>query len=140
MSTAQTGSEVTIHYTGTLEDGTVVDTSTDKEPVTFVIGENKVFPVVENALVGMSAGDKKNLAIPPEEGFGEYREDMIVKVPENELPEGVEVGAVLRSTTPDGQTALLSVIDIADGNATLDGNHPLAGKTLNFEVELVNVA
>lgn len=140
MSTAQTGSEVTIHYTGTLEDGTVIDTSVDKEPVTFVIGENKVFPIVENALVGMNEGEKKTLAIPPEEGFGEHREDMIVKVPESELPEGVEVGAVLRSTTPDGQTALLSVIDITDGNATLDGNHPLAGKTLNFEVELVSVA
>lgn len=139
MSQAGEGSTVVVHYTGTLEDGTVFDSSLDSEPLTFVVGEGGIIVGFENAVLGMCEGESKTVVLPPEEAYGDYSEDRVLKVPEADLPEGVEVGSMLQSSTPAG-TAIFTVKELDSGVALLDGNHPLAGKTLQFEITIVNVS
>jgi len=142
MTEATPGKTVKIHYTGKLEDGTVFDTTQDKEPFQFVLGEGKVIPAFEKHVEGMNPGDKKNFSIPAEEAYGERSEQMIVEVGRENLPEDLEpqVGQQLEVANPGTeQKAYVQVVGVSEKSVTLDGNHPLAGKQLNFEIELVEV-
>lgn len=141
MAQAKNGDTVKIHYTGSLEDGTVFDSSAGREPLEFTLGEGAVIPGFEKAAVGMDAGEKKKFTIPCDEAYGERNEELIYVVDKSELPQGIdpEPGMALQAQGPDGQPFLLNVTAVAEEKVTLDANHPLAGKDLTFEIELVAV-
>jgi len=133
------GSQVEVHYTGTLEDGTVFDSSSKGDPIPFVVGEGKLIPNFESAVIGMQEGETKSMTIPSDEAYGPYRDDMVVKIGKSEVPDGIEVGNVLQSNI-QGRDVYFTVIEMDPEVVTLDANHPLAGKDLNFEITLVKVA
>lgn len=139
MTKATKGSEVSVHYTGTFDDGTVFDTSAEREPLSFVLGEGTVIPGFENAVEGMEVGEKKNVSIEPDDAYGPHVDDMVISSPLSELPvENPEVGMVLQANVQD-QVVYFVISNIENDVVTLDGNHPMAGKRLNFELELVTV-
>ena len=141
MSNAQSGDKVRIHYTGKLDDGTQFDSSRGRDPLEFKLGDGAIIPGFEKAVDGMAVGDSKSVTIPPEDAYGERHEQLVQDVPKSALPDDIEpaVGMQLQSQTPDGQVMQLVVTGVSDDAVTVDGNHPLAGKNLNFEIELVEI-
>lgn len=141
MSKVKDGDTVKVHYTGTLKDGSVFDTSAEREPLEFTIGEGQLIPGFEKAVTGMEEGEKTKIDIPVEEAYGEAREDLIINVPKDQLPEDVEpeVGMQLQVNQPDGQPVPVRIAEITDEELKLDANHPLAGKDLSFEIEVVEI-
>lgn len=142
MTTAENGKTVKVHYTGKLESGDVFDSSEGREPLEFTMGAGQMIPGFEKGVDGMAVGDKKEITVTPEEGYGEKRDDLIAEYDKSIFPEDLEleVGMHLQSKTEDGQVIPLVVHDIQGEKVTLDANHFLAGKNLYFEVELVEVA
>jgi peptidylprolyl isomerase len=142
MAQAQRGDTVHVHYTGKLDDGTVFDSSRDTDPIEFTIGAGQIIPGFEDAIVGMSAGDEKTERIEAERAYGERSDDLVFHVEKDQMPEDeeIEVGDLLRIGFPDGSTAEVQVAEIADDKVTLDANHPLAGKTLTFDLQLMSIA
>lgn len=142
MSQAKTKDKVTVHYTGKLDDGTVFDTSRDRQPLEFTIGAGQVIPGFENSVVGMAEGDNKSVTVQPQEAYGNVRDDLIIDVNKSDIPANLEVkvGQQLQINRPDGQTIPVLVSNVTDDKVTLDANHPLAGKTLTFEIELVKIS
>lgn len=142
MAQAKEGDEVQVHYTGKLEDGTVFDTSQDGEPLSFTIGENRVIPGFESAVVGMEPGDSKTTEIEPDQAYGEHRDDMVMELDRDQIPEDVEpdVGQQLQLRLENGQTVPVLITALGEETVTIDANHPLAGRTLIFEIELVDVS
>ncbi|WFS61534.1 peptidylprolyl isomerase [Pseudodesulfovibrio thermohalotolerans] len=141
--TAQKGSTVKVHYTGTLkEDGSQFDSSQGREPLEFKLGEGMVIAGFENAVIGRSAGDTVTVEIPPEEGYGSPSAELVFQVRREQLPPDVELeeGIMLEIRTEDGQPAYVRVTEFDAETVTLDGNHPLAGETLVFDIEIVEVA
>jgi peptidylprolyl isomerase len=136
---AADGSTVKVHYTGTLDDGTVFDSSKEREPLEFILGEGKVIPGFEAAVKGMEVGQSKTITIPAEEAYGLHRDDLLVPIERKHLPEGLEpeVGQRLQMQKANGQMSIVTVIEVAEKSITIDANHPLAGKDLTFELELV---
>lgn len=141
MSKVKDGNTVKVHYTGTLKDGSVFDSSVEREPLEFKIGEGQLIPGFEKAVIGMEEGDKTKVDIPVKEAYGEAREELVINVPKDQLPEEVEpeIGMQLQVNQPDGQPVPVRVAEISDDELTLDANHPLAGKDLSFEIELVEI-
>ena len=141
MNQAAAGDTVRIHYTGTLTDGTQFDSSSGRDPLEFELGSGQVIPGFDSAVDGMNVGDNKTVAIAPEEAYGVRHEQLVQEVPKSALPEELspEVGMQLQSQSPDGQVMLLLVTEVTDDALTVDGNHPLAGQTLNFDIELVEI-
>ena len=140
MQQAQHGDKVRIHYTGKLDDGTVFDSSRDSDPIEFTIGGGEVIPGFEEAIVGMSAGQEKTEVIEAGRAYGEHRDELVFRVEKSQMPEEeIEVGDMLRLGFPDGTSADVQVAEIDDDGVTLDANHPLAGKTLTFDLELVGI-
>ncbi len=141
MSKVKDGDTVKVHYTGTLKDGSVFDSSEDKEPLEFTLGKGQLIPGFEKAVEGMSKGDSTKVEIPADDAYGEPREDLIISVPKSQLPDDVEpqVGMQLQVNQPDGQSIPVRVTEIEEEEIKLDANHPLAGKDLVFEIELVEV-
>lgn len=141
MSEAKSGDTVRIHYTGKLEDGTEFDTSKGRDPLEFSVGSGQVIPGFDKAVEGMTVGDSKEVAIPPEEAYGQKHDQLVQDVPKSALPDDLtpEVGMRLQSQTPDGQVMHLTVTSVGDETVTVDGNHPLAGETLKFEIDLVEI-
>ena len=141
MDQAKSGDTVKIHITEKMEDGTVVESSQDRDPLEFKIGEGNVISGLEQSVIGMRTGDKKTITIPPEDAFGQPREDLVIDLNKNEIPEGIKLfaGAHLNLQTSDGQVFKVKVVDIKEDTVTLDANHPLAGATLNFDVELIEI-
>ncbi len=142
MSVAKSGDAVKVHYTGTLTDGTVFDSSVGKDPIEFTIGQGQMIPGFENAVLGMNVGDEKaEINIPSAEAYGEPREDMVIEVPKSNVPPEInpEIGQQLAVTRPDGQPMPVTVKEIKEDAIVLDANHPLAGKDLIFKIELVSV-
>jgi peptidylprolyl isomerase len=138
---AKTNDLVRVHYTGSLKDGTVFDSSLDKQPLEFKIGHGVIIPGFENGIIGMNEGDTKVISIPPEDAYGLHRADLVgiiekVRVPNNIKP---EVGMVLKVRSPEGEMIKVTVTDINETGVTLDMNHPLAGKELIFEIKLIEV-
>jgi peptidylprolyl isomerase len=130
-----------VHYTGKLEDGTVFDTSRSRHPLQFTLGNGQVIAGFEIAITGMNIGESKTTVIPVEQAYGPRRDDMIVTVKRDQLPPDLDakVGQRLELTQMDDQTILVTVTDITESSMTLDANHPLAGKTLTFDIELVGI-
>ena len=139
-SGATVGDRVQVHYTGSLDDGTVFDSSLDREPLSFVIGDGTMLAGFDEAVRGMGVGERKTFTIPAAEAYGEYREDLVVVVGRDELAGDPQVGdEVPLQNVTTGATVYFTVIDISDTEVTLDANHPLAGQDLTFEIELVAI-
>jgi peptidylprolyl isomerase len=132
------GSKVKVHYTGRFEDTTVFDSSLEREPLEFVVGEANLIPGFMNALIGMNSGESKTIQLNPEEAYGSYIEELVNEVPKEHVPEGVEVGSMLQAQTEDGVVNVI-VTDITETHVKVDANHPLAGKNLIFDLEILEV-
>ncbi len=141
MSTAKNGDTVKVHYTGALEDGTIFDSSKEREPLEFTIGAKQVIPGFENAIIGLEEGGTTNTKIPPEEGYGEYDEKLRFIFDRSQFPEDMDLqpGLRLNMQGEGGKVAVFSVVDILGDEVVLDGNHPLVGRTLVFELELIEI-
>jgi peptidylprolyl isomerase len=141
MSQATAGDKVKIHYTGTLEDGKQFDSSEGREPLEFELGSGQVVPGFDKAVMGMAVGESKSVTIAPEDAYGQRNEQAVQEVPKSALPEDLkaEEGMMLQAQNPDGQTVQLAVVSVNDDSITVDANHPLSGKTLNFELSLVEI-
>ncbi len=141
MSIAKDGDTVKVHYTGTLKNGEVFDTSKEREPLEFTLGQGQLIPGFEKAVIGLNVGDATKVDIPSAEAYGDSREDLVLNVPKDQLPADVEpqVGMQLQVNQPDGQPVPVRITDVKETELTLDANHPLAGQDLSFEIELVEV-
>jgi len=141
MHYAKHGDTIKVHYTGTLPDGTVFDSSRKREPLEFRIGSGSLIPGFENGVIGMAVGDSKTVTIPDLEGYGPKNEDLVIKVKKENLPDNIvpEIGQTLQISQPGGNPFSVRVTGVDDTSVTLDANHPLAGKTLLFELELVEI-
>ncbi|HUR80502.1 MAG TPA: FKBP-type peptidyl-prolyl cis-trans isomerase [Thermoanaerobaculia bacterium] len=141
MTQAKRGDTVHVHYKGTLDDGSEFDSSAGSDPIVFTIGAGQVIPGFEDAIEGMSAGDRKTQHIDVANAYGAHRQELVFTVPRDQMPEGAEVeaGDMLRVGFPDGSNAAVTVLAVDDQSVTLDANHPLAGKNLTFELELVTI-
>ena len=133
------GSKVKVHDTGKLEDGKVFDTSIDKEPIEVVLGEGTLIKGFENGLMGMKDGEKKTIDVEPKDAYGDYVEGRIQEVEKSKLPEDIKVGMVLQATSEAGSMVIL-IKEIKEDTAIIDANHPLAGKKLIFDLEVVEVS
>jgi len=138
--TVVSGNSVTVHYTGKLLDGSVFDSSSGKDPLTFTAGSGQVIPGFEQAVLGMKVGDKKMVTILPEEAYGPYHDEMHKEFPRDRLPSDfvVKIDDMLPLQSPDGRVFPAKVLQISETELILDFNHPLAGKTLVFEIELIS--
>jgi peptidylprolyl isomerase len=137
-SGATVGDRVTVNYTGSLADGTVFASSEGGGPLTFVIGDGTMITGFDEAVRGMEVGDIKTFTIPAAEAYGEYDESLVVVLPRDEFDEELEVGdTVSKQDMTSGKTIYFTVVEITDDEVTLDGNPPLAGQDLTFEIELV---
>ncbi len=141
MSKAENGNTVKVHYTGTLNDGTEFDTSSGREPLEFTIGSGQIIPGFDQGVIGMEVNEKKSIKIAASEAYGDVRDELIVNVPKGDLPDDInpEVGMTLEVHTDDGQKLPVFVAEVDDDTITIDGNHPLAGQELNFEIELMEI-
>ena len=140
MPQAKAGDTVRIHYTGTLQDGTVFDSSQGREPLEFTLGAGQVIPGFDAAVSGMEVGARRTVTIPADEAYGPRRDDMILAIPRDQVPPGInpEVGEQLQ--VGQGQERfLVTVAEVNEREVVLDGNHPLAGEDLTFALELVGI-
>ena len=138
MAQAKAGDTVRVHYEGQLSDGTIFDSSLEREPIEFILGQDTVIPGFEQALIGMEVGESKDVSIPPEDGFGEYSEDLVVNIEKSILPPDInpELGMQLEVSSEEETPRVFTIAEIAEDSVTLDGNHPLAGKEIAFKIEL----
>lgn len=141
MVRAKLGDRVRVHYTARLERGVMVDTSEGGEPFEFVLGEGRVLPGFEEAVIGMSPGEVKTVRIPPEKGYGPYREDLEVEVERSRLPMDVDlkIGDTLEVVEDDGRVVKVEIMDIIGDKVVLNANHPLAGVDLIYEIRLLEI-
>jgi len=133
------GNVVAVHYTGKLTDGNVFDSSQGKEPLKFQVGSGQIIPGFENAILGKNVGDKVTINITPEQAYGDLREDLVVKVGKDQLPGEVQVGQSLSAQADNGQEVNVVVKEINEDHVVIDGNHPLAGKDLVFDIEVLEI-
>ena len=136
MSQAKQGDTVKVHYTGKLASGDVFDTSSNGEPIEFKLGEGQIIPGFEKAVDGMTPGESKTVTVEPEEAYGPRQEDRILEVPRDQLPDEIEpkTGQRLQIRHQNGQTFVVTISEVKDETVKLDGNHPLAGETLTFDI------
>jgi peptidylprolyl isomerase len=142
MKNAKEGDKVKVHYTGKLKDGTVFDSSVKRDqPLEFTLGKGEVIAGFETAVQGMQIGDTKTTDIPAVSAYGERRDDMVFEVPNNNVPENLnpQVGQQLAVKQNDGSTMPVTVTEIKKESIIIDANHPLAGKDLVFDIELVEI-
>lgn len=132
---------VKVHYTGKLSDGQIFDSSEGKEPLEFTLGQGRLIPGFEKGLIDMKLNEKKTITVSKEEGYGEPREELIQEVQKSQLPPDMapEVGMGLISKTEDGQEMNLVIVEVKEEIIIIDGNHPLAGKELVFDLEVVDI-
>jgi peptidylprolyl isomerase len=141
MAKAKTGDRVKVHFTGYLEDGTVFGSSMDDEPFEFTIGEKNMLPGFENAVIGMQKGDTKTITLPPEEAYGLHKKELVSVMERSGFPKEInlEIGKRLRVRTQDGIYTMVTIKEFTEDRIVLDENDPLAGKTLTFKIELVEI-
>lgn len=139
--TAKVGDSVQVHYTGRLEDGSEFDSSTGREPLAFTLGQGNLIAGFEQAVVGMAQGETKTVTVPADQAYGARNEDMVQKVERETIPDEIDLrlGLRLQAQGPDGQAVALTVVGMDDDYVTLDANHPLAGKDLTFDIEVVAI-
>ncbi|KJS00650.1 MAG: peptidylprolyl isomerase [Desulfobulbaceae bacterium BRH_c16a] len=141
MTQAKNGDKVSVHYTGTLADGSIFDSTEGEEPLVFTLGDGDIIEGFEESILNMSPGEKKTVSLAPEKAYGERNEEMVMEVPLAEMPADLdlEVGDELELTDEDDHPMLVTVSQLSKDTVTLDGNPPLAGETLTFELELVKI-
>ena len=141
MSKVKDGDTVKVHYTGKLENGEVFDSSREREPFEFTVGNKAVIPGFEKGVVGMEVGDTKTIEIPPEEAYGAKQDQLVVEVNKSEFPDDITpaIGQRLQIRQQDGNPIIVTITDLTEDIITLDANHPLAGYTLFFDVELIEI-
>lgn len=141
MTQAKSGDTVRIHYTGTLNDGSVFDSSEGRDPLEFTLGSGQVIPGFDMGVTGMGVGDKKTVNIPCAEAYGEVIEEAKQVVAREHIPADIplDIGTQLQMQSADGRAMMVTVAEVTDESVTLDGNHPLAGKDLTFALELVSI-
>jgi len=141
VTEAKLGDTVRVHYTGKLEDGTVFDSSLDRDPVEFTLGAGQVIPGFEQAVVGMSPGESKTVEVPADQAYGPYREELVQEIDRELVPADLklEVGQQLALRLSPGRSIRVTVTKITESKVTLDANHPLAGKDLTFDLQLVEI-
>ena len=142
MTQVKSGDTVRIHYTGTLNDGSTFDSSEGRDPLEFTVGSGQIIPGLDTALPGMAVGDKKTVNVACDEAYGPLNPDMRQAVPREGIPPEIplEIGTMLQMQTPQGQVVPVTVVELGEEEVTLDANHPLAGKDLIFDIELVEIA
>ena len=141
MTQAKNNDSVKVHYTGKLEDGTVFDSSQDRDPLQFQLGQGQIIPGFEQAVIGMNPGEAKTVNIPSNQAYGPRQEELIQEVPRQQLPTDMEfqVGQRLQLGQEKEQPMIVEVTEVTDASITLDANHPLAGKELIFDIELLEI-
>lgn len=132
------GDRVRVHYTGRFPDGTTFDSSQGRDPLEFEVGTGQVIPGLDRAILDMEVGATETVTVPPADAYGEHEPALVHSVERAQLPDGVEEGAALEADV-NGQKAILWVTELNETSATVDANHPLAGRTLVFDVELLEV-
>jgi peptidylprolyl isomerase len=135
----ENGNIVNVHYTGKFTDGNVFDTSEGGETLQFELGAGQLIPGFEGGVLGREIGEKFTVFITPEDGYGLVKEELIAKVPLDKMPGEVEIGQTLEASGQDGQSLQVTIVEINEDNVVIDGNHPLAGKDLIFDIEIVSV-
>ncbi|MFY9240992.1 MAG: peptidylprolyl isomerase [Roseovarius sp.] len=141
MSEVKPGDTVQIHYKGTLEDGTVFDSSEGRDPLKFEVGSGQIIPGLDKALPGMSLGDKKVVEVPCDEAYGPSNPEALQVVPREGIPDDIPLdpGTMLQVQTQEGQVMPVTVVEVTETQVTLDANHALAGKDLTFAIEIVAI-
>ena len=141
MAGAREGDRVKVHFTGTLESGAVFGATADEEPFEFTLGEKRVLPAFENAVVGMKEGETRSICIPPEDAYGPRKEELVFDIDSSQLPSEFEpkVGKKFRAQLADGRLAILTILGINGDKLTVDANDPLAGQELTFEIKLLGI-
>ena len=142
MVQAKPGDTVKIHYTGRLDDGTVFDSSVNREPLEFTLSGGQVIPGFDEAVLGMSPGESKTQKIPMDQAYGPHRDEMVLEISRQQIPPELEpeVGQQLQVQQENGQTIPVFVTEVTESKVTLDANHPLAGEDLTFDIQLVEIA
>ncbi len=142
MTQVRLGDTVKVHYTGKLGNGEVFDSTADKEPLTFTLGEGTVIPGFEQALIGMNPGEEKTVKISAIRAYGPYQKQLVVDVDKEKFVDEIEpeIGQRFQVSQPDGTKFVVTVLSIEETKVTLDANHPLAGKDLTFDIQLLDVA
>lgn len=141
MSQVKQNDTVKVHYTGKLADGQVFDSSLEREPIEFTLGQGQLIPGFENGVINMEVNEKKTVTIPHTEAYGEVNQELFQEVPKDQLPPEIkpEVGMGLVSKNPDGSERQLRVAEVKDNAIVVDANHPLAGQDLIFDLEVVEI-
>jgi len=141
MTQAKHGDTVKVHYTGRFDDGQVFDSSSGREPLQFTIGQGQIIPGFEAAVVGMVPGQTKTEKIPSDQAYGNHDENMVAEIERKFVPEGLnpEIGQELEMEHPNGETIPVIVTNVNESHVTIDANHPLAGKDLTFDIELLEI-
>ena len=141
MAKAKNGAKVKVHFTGSLEDGSIFGSTADEEPFEFTIGEKNMLPGFESAVIGMQEGDTKSITLPPEEAYGSHKKELVHVMDRTSFPEEINlgIGKTLRIRTQDGKYAVVTIKDFTEDNIVIDGNDPLAGETLTFNIELIDI-
>ncbi len=141
MSKVTNTDTVKVHYTGKTDDGTVFDSSIEREPLQFTMGQGQLIPGFEKAVEGLAVGESTTVRIPADEAYGDVRPDMVVDIEKNQIPPDInpELGMQLQIQQPNGQPLGVTVKAITETHVTLDANHPLAGEALTFDIELVEI-
>ena len=135
------GDKIKVEYQGTLDDGTLFDSSESHGgPLEIEIGAGQIIPGFENAVIGMEKGEEKEIKLQPQEAYGEHNPDLIQKIPRDQLPNELKKGMILMITLPNGQQMPVQVAEVTDEAVSIDLNHPLAGKNLNFKIKIVDIA
>jgi FKBP-type peptidyl-prolyl cis-trans isomerase 2 len=141
MTQVKAGDTVRIHYTGTLSDGTVFDSSEGRTPLEFTVGTGQIIPGLDQAMAGMAVGEKKTVEVPADEAYGAHDPERLQQFPRAQVPEEIplDIGTTLALRGPDGQSLPVTIAEVTEEVVVLDANHPLAGKDLTFAVELVEI-
>jgi len=138
---AKNGDKVKVHYTLKLDNGDVVESSQDSLPLEFILGEGRMITGFENGIIGMIVGEKRTISVPFEQAYGARREEMVFQFPRSKCPEGFDpqIGHQVQMSWPNGQSFVVIVKDVTQEGFLMDGNHPLAGKDLTFDLELIEI-
>lgn len=139
MTDVQSGDTVRLHYTAKLPDGTEFESSAGREPLQFQVGAGQIIPGLDRKVEGLAVGEKTTVTVPAEEAYGARDESRVQALPRSAIPDEAEVGSLLQGRTPEGREVALTVVDLDEEKATVDANHPLAGKDLVFDVEVVEI-
>ncbi|GFE51322.1 peptidyl-prolyl cis-trans isomerase [Roseobacter cerasinus] len=142
MAQVKSGDTVGIHYTGTLQNGTVFDSSDGRDPLQFTVGSGQVITGLDAAMPGMALGEKKTVQVPCDEAYGPINPQMRKAVPREGIPDDVplDLGTLLNVETPEGQAMQVMVVDVDEATVTIDANHPLAGQDLTFDIEVMSIS